>query len=707
MIFAPSPLVTAQDTTDRVDFYGDPLPKGATARLGTTRLRHGDRIEELFFTDDGQQLITRSGQTLRFWETRTGKLVRAIGTGKMTMLRIKSDTFAVLPTRDGEFRFWRSRDSADIPIPQELEKYAASGLAVDIAAVGARSTLGHFVASLGGRILATGTLGSDPPHEIQLWRLVPGKRLKDLEPLDVSWTTEGEIERISLSDDGKRVVIVSREAGDTDRSVDDFNSSKGIRRVTIGNVVDGKQVGPFSVPKPMANGRAQAIAISPDGSRLAIGAKAGAIHIYDMETAKELYKLPLKDPSCLLFSPDGKSLATGSHDQKVRIWNLASRQIVHTMSGHHSWVETLAFSPDGTVLASGGQDNMVHLWNTETATEIVDLAGHAFWVFGASFSRDGKYAVTSAGDGTTRVWDSKSGASVRVHKANRGEWVRSVAASPNGKHYAIAETGRLVVHDFASGEEVWQYDRPDLERVLFASLVYSNDGKTLVATGTDGVIRVWDTEKRGDPVQFKHERVAKANGANNDKLRLWSVALRPDGKQVALVTQSRYAASSIIEIWDLESKKMIRKLVPEKGNGVHLTYTPDGKRLLMAGHSTRRGFIDNRDIASPKLDDSLILWDVESGEVVRRYGVAVDNGQPYRRVNNAAFAKNGQLIITAERDGFVRVYRTDESDPVVEFQGHSGTPHALAVAPDGSGRFLTAGEDLVGMVWDLNLLLER
>jgi len=73
-------------------------------------------------------------------------------------------------------------------------------------------------------------------------------------------------------------------------------------------------------------------------------------------------------------------------------------------------------------------------------------------------------------------------------------------------------------------------------------------------------------------------------------------------------------------------------------------------------------------------------------------------------VTNAVFADNGDTIITTERDGFVRIYKTDDSAPTAEFKAPTGTPHALAVAPDRSGRFLTAGEDLVGMIWKLELV---
>src|SRR6516165_8523054 len=60
-----------------VDRYGDPLPKGALARLGTTRLRHESMVYALAFSPDGKTLAT-GGQDrdIVFWDVASGKEVR-------------------------------------------------------------------------------------------------------------------------------------------------------------------------------------------------------------------------------------------------------------------------------------------------------------------------------------------------------------------------------------------------------------------------------------------------------------------------------------------------------------------------------------------------------------------------------------------------------------------------------------------------------
>jgi hypothetical protein len=61
----------------RVDAAGDPLPKEAAARLGSTRLKHGQfYIGNMFLTPNGKTLISQSyGETFA-WEVLTGRQLR-------------------------------------------------------------------------------------------------------------------------------------------------------------------------------------------------------------------------------------------------------------------------------------------------------------------------------------------------------------------------------------------------------------------------------------------------------------------------------------------------------------------------------------------------------------------------------------------------------------------------------------------------------
>src|SRR5438552_801373 len=70
----------AQPKQNRVDHYGDPLPDGALARLGTTRYRHGGS-DLLGFTLDGKALLYHGGGLLRWIDVVTGTEIKVIRHG--------------------------------------------------------------------------------------------------------------------------------------------------------------------------------------------------------------------------------------------------------------------------------------------------------------------------------------------------------------------------------------------------------------------------------------------------------------------------------------------------------------------------------------------------------------------------------------------------------------------------------------------------
>src|SRR5262249_16301532 len=55
------------------------LPAGALARLGTTRMRHRERVNHVLFAPDGKTVASGGvDDTVRLWDVATGKLVRSL-----------------------------------------------------------------------------------------------------------------------------------------------------------------------------------------------------------------------------------------------------------------------------------------------------------------------------------------------------------------------------------------------------------------------------------------------------------------------------------------------------------------------------------------------------------------------------------------------------------------------------------------------------
>jgi WD40 repeat protein len=72
---------TPVDGKPGVDRYGDPLPKGAVARLGTTRFRQARHVA---FSPDGKTIAICGFKTISIWDVKTGKELRRFEAEKRT-----------------------------------------------------------------------------------------------------------------------------------------------------------------------------------------------------------------------------------------------------------------------------------------------------------------------------------------------------------------------------------------------------------------------------------------------------------------------------------------------------------------------------------------------------------------------------------------------------------------------------------------------
>jgi WD40 repeat protein len=169
------------------------------------------------------------------------------------------------------------------------------------------------------------------------------------------------------------------------------------------------------------------VAFSPDGRWLASAWGDGIVRIWDAkDPASEARELPRHagEVRRVLFLPDGRLASAGGRTAtdirvvddtagfgEVKIWDLATAQVLHDLRGHTERVEGLACSPDGRRLATGSADRTIKLWDTTTGEEVFTLRGHTAGVLCVAFSPDGRRIASGGWDRTVRVWDTSPPAS--------------------------------------------------------------------------------------------------------------------------------------------------------------------------------------------------------------------------------------------------------------------------------------------------------
>ena len=574
LLLAFAGVGAAQFEKAAVDRYGDSLPDGAFARLGTVRFRHGIRADAVAYAPNGNVLasVGRS-RGVALWDATSGRLLHEIPVHRFA----ESLAFSL----DGK-KLVTGLSLIDVAAGKELVKFSADADdELDLGTCAAFSPDGRIVASGGyprkDRIVfldaKTGkelrrTIGHDAGSFVNSLAFSPkdGKLLasanrdKTVQVWDVA--TAKQIHR--LEGHGKPVTFVAFAIdGKTLISV----GEDGL--IHLWNVKTGKLVRQMET----SGGQLAAIVLSPDGKTLARSGLGGIIYLWNLETGKEIrrWETHSRYISSLAFAPDGKKLASTSSGA-VRQWDTETGKEINPTPGHRSMVLSLRFAADAKTLLSYGEEKQILEWDVASRQE----NGRRFSVFpprdpteswsAFDLSPDGKviaqtsvtFGLQRKFDPVIRLWDTASGKERHALSGHKDR-VDEIQFSPNGKLLASGGFDGIRLWNVESGKELLHM----LGTVQTTSLAFAPDGKTLVSVGGDGKVRHWNVDTGKELRNWR-----------SDQGRIDILAFSPDGRLVAT------RDNSTVHVWVAETGKEVTRIASE--SVFSLAFSPTG-RLLAGG----------------------------------------------------------------------------------------------------------------------------
>ena len=190
------------------------------------------------------------------------------------------------------------------------------------------------------------------------------------------------------------------------------------------------------------------------------------------------------------FSHDSSLLASGStvtidygilmdmgpdHNGTIKVWDVATGTLLHTLERHGTFVYGVAFSHDSKLIAAGADSWTVRIWDTTTWESIrsVRCDGN---VTSVAFSHDSKL-LASGSSGSVKIWDMalipKSTKEIDVYKGK----VNAVAFSDNSELVASASEDEMV--------KLWDPTTGSLQHLMMSinmarSVTFSNDLRLVV-----------------------------------------------------------------------------------------------------------------------------------------------------------------------------------------------------------------------------------
>lgn len=145
-------------------------------------------------------------------------------------------------------------------------------------------------------------------------------------------------------------------------------------------------------------------------------------------------------------------LASGSENGKIRIWNLAKREVKLTLDSHVSAVRALHYSRDQNLLLSASRDKTVIMWGGRDwqARKVLPILEG---IEAAGFLGTGIWFYTGGEHGKLRIWETKGGREVTKDQAAgaRGDEIMCILHSSHQNYLLCTHANQnLIFHSTMS-----------------------------------------------------------------------------------------------------------------------------------------------------------------------------------------------------------------------------------------------------------------
>jgi WD40 repeat protein len=431
----------------------------------------------------------------------------------------------------------------------------------------------------------------------------------------------------------------------------------------------------------------------------------------------------------LAMSPDGSLIAVGCTDGNARIWDISGEKRVPRATLQHAddtVVRRLAFLPDNDRLITVGGDT-VKLWSLDAPQQPLRTFVHGAPINEAFALDVDRGRIATAGGSRwpaeakreIKVWDLNGDSDEPITTIDTaGAWIKGLAFSPDGcclatAHVKLADPGRKKCDDAqrVSSTAVWDIDsgrellNPKI-KVASDAVIFTQDGKALIATYRDTFVRLWqpingDLGGLQERVRELKEQAAEQRAAALAPAELDDDAPATDepASEGALTHRTfadeiSDAAMSEVTLTPADEDRAPGAIATPESEIPEVCIPPEETNWLeriFAGHTERVRNIsispDGKRLASAGADHLAKVWDLETGEHL------LDLKGHSSWVEAVRFSPDGHHLATASKDGTVKYWN---------ISSHSGAVNTVAFSPNGK-ELVTGSSDQKAMVWRLGV----
>ncbi len=280
--------------------------------------------------------------------------------------------------------------------------------------------------------------------------------------------------------------------------------------------------------------------------------------------------------SALAFSPDGATLAVSGY-REILLHKADGRGLVTRLVGLSERLNSIVFSADGKLLVTAGgtpaRFGELQVWDTATAKLVRSVMLTNDTLFGGAISPDGKVLSAGGADNTVRLVETATGKELQKI-GNHENWVLSTVFGVDGKRVVSVSKDRAAkLTDAASGGFL---ENVNLLRGELTSVV-RHPNKDIVVMGGDERVPYIYMMDRPKVMKTADDSTLVRKLPRQEGL-ITSLAWSPDGKRIAVA-----GIAPQVNIYDADTGQAVASCKGHTAGIYALAFTPDSARLATGG----------------------------------------------------------------------------------------------------------------------------
>jgi len=467
---------------------------------------------------------------------------------------------------------------------------------------------------------------------IIIWNAEDGKMIKYLNIPGEGYS----INTVNWSSDGNRIIATQNDY------------------VYILNVNTGELINEYGHENLIS------ASISPNNNYLLTQNGDGCI-VWNVNTKEILYYMYI--PSYILtkakWSPNGKSVLTIANDNTVKIWDIETGNILHTLI-HKTEITSANWHGDNNEIITSSKDSVIRVWNIETqktinrirvSTDInyaiylnadrllytslskVDTNKHSeydekyitnmyslkynkllFTVDGIfkTFTFSNKHFITKTKDNYTD--------STNVYNIETGELVlkvNNIFSISNKENALLTANNDHVCKWQLNSYKITNKFNYKLKRISFTK--FSPDGKYIVIAFTDKTARIIEQKTGNIIFNFNYNEI------EDDYIGTINILFSKNSKKIVVLTES--CDTNLYNVYDTKTGKLLKNAIKNLSAEINNADTEKINKILNTAKITNKNnykcspkgtmvSIISKDTVNEKTLSNIQIWDIKTEKLL-------------------------------------------------------------------------------------------